>query len=95
VPFQKVNSLDTQFQYNLNARVTRTLPFTERVKGMLMFEAFNVLNNQYATAVNTVAYTSTLGVVKAVTGAGTGNASSGFPYGSTARRCQVAFRLVF
>ena len=41
-------------QYTVNGRLTRTLPFTERVKGMLMFEAFNVLNNQFTTAINTI-----------------------------------------
>jgi len=60
-----------------------------------MFEAFNVLNNQFITAVNTLAYTTTTGVVKPTPGLGVGIAADGFPYGSTARRCQIAVRLEF
>ncbi len=96
VPFEGVGSLTTgSNQYTVNGRLTRTLPFTERVKGMLMFEAFNVLNNQFITAINTLAYTTTTGVVKPAPGVGVGIAAGGYPYGSTARRCQIAFRLEF
>jgi hypothetical protein len=94
-PYQKMNGLYTDPQYNVNARVTRTLPFSERVKGMLMFEAFNVFNSHYITGVNTVFYTAAAGVLKPATGVGAGNASDGFPGGASARRCQVAFRLEF
>jgi hypothetical protein len=96
VPFQAVGSLTTgSNQYTVNGRVTRTLPFTERVKGMLMFEAFNVLNNQFITGINTLAYTVATGVAKPAPGVGVGIAADGYPYGSSARRCQIAFRLVF
>jgi hypothetical protein len=96
VPFQAPGSLTTgSNQYTVNGRVTRTLPFTERVKGMLMFEAFNVLNNQFITGINTLAYTVTTGVAKPAPGVGVGIAADGYPYGSSARRCQIAFRLVF
>ena len=57
VPFYGVSTLKTGSQYQVNARLTRTLPFTERVKGALMFEAFNLLNDQFDTGVNTGAYT--------------------------------------
>jgi hypothetical protein len=96
VPFQAVGSLTTgSNQYTVNGRVTRTLPFTERVKGMLMIEAYNVLNNQFITGINTLAYTVTSGVAKPAPGVGVGIAADGYPYGSSARRCQIAFRLVF
>jgi hypothetical protein len=96
VPFQAVGSLTTgSNQYTVNGRVTRTLPFTERVRGMLMFEAFNVLNNQFITGINTLAYTVTSGVAKPAPGVGVGIAADGYPYGSSARRCQIAFRLMF
>jgi hypothetical protein len=96
VPFQAVGSLTTgSNQYTVNGRVTRTLPFTERVRGMLMVEAFNVLNNQFITGINTLAYTVTSGVAKPAPGVGVGIAADGYPYGSSARRCQIAFRLVF
>jgi hypothetical protein len=60
-----------------------------------MFEAFNVLNSQFITAVNTLAYTTATGIVKPAPGLGVGIAADGFPYGSTARRCQIAVRLEF
>jgi hypothetical protein len=106
-PFDEVSSLHTQPLYNVDLRITRTLPFTERVKGMLMFEAYNLLNMQRATAVNTVAYYAFAappagtvngpfnGSLRPVTGVGNGIASQAFPDGITARRCQIAFRVVF
>jgi hypothetical protein len=95
-PFQGVGILTTgSNQYTVNGRLTRTLPFTDRVKGMLMFEAFNVLNNQFTTAINTLAFTTTTGVVKPAPGVGLPIAADGYPYGSSARLCQIAFRLVF
>jgi hypothetical protein len=95
-PFEGVGILTTgSNQYTVNGRLTRTLPFTGRVKGKLMFEAFNVLNSQFITAVNTLAYTTATGIVKPAPGLGVGIAADGFPYGSTARRCQIAVRLEF
>ena len=96
VPFQGVGTLNTgDNQYTVNGRLTRTLPFTERVKGLLMFEAFNALNNQYTTAINTLAYTVTTGVLRPAPGLGAPIAADGYPYGSSARRLQIAFRLEF
>jgi hypothetical protein len=107
VPFLPVSDLYAAPQYDVDLRVTRTLPFTERVKGMLVFEAFNVFNRQRATALNTVAFQAVAapppgtvsgpmnGALKPVAGLGTGIASNGFPDGTSARRCQVAFRVVF
>jgi len=107
VPFEPVGSLHTDPQRGVDARLTRTLPFTERVHGLLAFEAFNLFNRQRITGLNTVAYTAVAGlpagvvngpysgVLKPVAGAGTGNASSSFPDGTTARQCQVEIRVVF
>jgi hypothetical protein len=102
VPFAPFGAFDTGRQYNVDARLSRTLDFTERVKGVLLFEAFNALNTQYDTGVNAVAWTSAptappagavtgpmSGVLRPVNGAGTGNAAS------APRQAQVAFRLVF
>jgi len=95
-PFVGVGTLSLGTnQYTVNGRLTRTLPFTERVKGLLMFEAFNVLNNQFTTAINTIGYTATTGVVKPAAGVGLPIAADGYPFGSSARRCQIAFRLEF
>jgi len=95
VPFWPVNSLNIDRIYRVDARLSRTLPFSERVKGYLMFEAFNVFNTQYNTSVNTAAYIATKGVLNPVSGLGTGNQSSAFPDGTDARRCQVALRVTF
>jgi outer membrane receptor for ferrienterochelin and colicin len=95
VPFWPVNSLDIDKMYRVDARLTRNLPFAEKVKGMLIFEAFNAFNTQYNTAVNTSAYVATKGVLAPVSGLGVGNQSQGFPDGTNARRAQVAFRVVF
>jgi hypothetical protein len=95
VPFYPVNSLYSDPRYTLNTRLTRTLPFTERVQGKLMFEVFNLLNVQYATGVNVLAYTATSGILQPVTGTGTGNSASGYGNGTTGRSAHVAFRLTF
>jgi len=107
VPFQGVNSLRTDSQRFLDARLTRTLPFTERVHGLVAIEVFNVFNSQPITSVNTLAFTAVAalpsgttngpysGVLKPIAGVGAGNASSAFPDGTTARRAQLAFRLSF
>lgn len=95
VPFQGVNSLLTGPQYDVDARLTREIAFTERVKGRLMFEAFNVLNMQYNTSVNNIAYLATGGILRPVAGVGSGNAADGFPWGDNSRHLQVALKIVF
>jgi len=95
VPFEPVNSLPTGPQYVVDARLTRNIPVTERVKVQLMFEAYNLLNTQYNTSVNTIAYLATSGVLKPVPGVGVGNGANGFPWGDNARHLQVALRIVF
>jgi hypothetical protein len=95
VPFYPVASFRSGTQDNWNLRFTRALPFTERVKGLLMFEAFNLLNSQPITGVNTIAFTATSGVLHPAPGVGTGNAAVGYPYQTNARSCQVAFRVTF
>jgi hypothetical protein len=55
VPFGPVNTFRTDAQHGLDARLTRTLPFTERVRGILAFEAYNLFNSQRITGVNTLA----------------------------------------
>jgi len=43
---------------NVDARLARTLAFTQRIKGTVGFEAFNLLNRQQVTAVDAIAYYS-------------------------------------
>ncbi len=95
VPFEQVNSLLTNRQYNVDARLTRDIPFGERIKARLMLEAFNALNTQYNTSVNTIAYLATSGVLRPVPGVGVGNAADGSPWGDNARHLQVALQIVF
>ena len=95
VPFQGVNSLRTGPQYDVDARLSREFPFTDRVKGRLMFEAFNAFNMQYNTSVNTVAYIATGGILRPVAGVGMGNGANGFPWGDNSRHLQAALRITF
>lgn len=93
VPWQNVNILPLGSWLNVDARVSKTLPFTPRLKGVLTAEAFNATNHKNVSAVDTVAYTSVLGVITPVSSVGTPIASYGYPFGTTARHVQVAFRL--
>jgi hypothetical protein len=95
VPFLPVGNLDVDQIKRLDARVERQLPFTERVRGKIMFEAFNVFNMMYNTTISTQAYSATNGVLTPTAGLGAGRASQGFPDGTNARRAQVALRLTF
>ena len=95
VPFLPYNYLEIDQIYRTDARISRELPFTERVKMWLNFEAFNVFNTIYNTGVNTEAYSLSGGVFRPTPGVGVGNQSQGFPDGTNARRAQVSLRLVF
>lgn len=107
VPFLPVNSLLTGPRYEVDARLARNLPITERIRVSVMLEAFNVFNTQFNTAVNTIAYLATsqlpaglangqrVGVLTPVSGLGNGIASQGFPDGTNARRLQIAVRVIF
>ena len=95
MPLDQINSLLMGGSHPVNARLTRSLPFTDRFRGELIFEAFNALNSQFNTSVNNIAYTAQSGVLKPVPGVGVGNASWGPLDGTNARRMQVAFRLTF
>jgi hypothetical protein len=95
VPFLGVGTLPVDKIHRLDARIERQLPFNEKVRGSLMFEAFNVFNMQYNTAVSTQAYTAANGILTPTIGYGRGTQSQGFPDGTNARRAQLALRLVF
>ncbi|MBI4877411.1 MAG: hypothetical protein HY822_22515, partial [Acidobacteria bacterium] len=95
VPFWPVNSLDVDQLYRVDARVSRSLPFGERVRAYLNFEAFNAFNTITNTSINTQAYVASGGVLRPTANLGTGTASQGFPDGTNARRAQVSLRVVF
>jgi hypothetical protein len=95
VPFESVNTLPVGNQYSVDARISRELPFTARLKATLMIEAYNALNHANYTSVQPYAYTAVSGVLKPVTGLGMPNADYGYAYGTNARRIQAAIRIVF
>lgn len=107
VPFLPIGSLPTGPEYNVDARVARSFPITDRIKAVALFDAFNAFNTQYNTEVNTIAYTAIsqlppglasgarTGTLFPVTGLGAGINAQGFPDGTNARRVQVAFRVIF
>ena len=90
-----INSLDIDKTFRVDARLTKVLPFSERIQGYLNFEAFNVFNTQYNTFVFTEAYRASNGVLTPSSGLGNGNQSQGFPDGTNARRAQVSLRVTF
>jgi hypothetical protein len=101
VPFLPVGTLDIDQTYNVDARLTRSIPFSERVKATLNFEAFNAFNTIHNTSVQQTAYTvNSGGILKpqlsgGVSILGNGTGSQGFPDGTNARRMQVGLRFVF
>jgi hypothetical protein len=95
VPFWPVNPLRIDRICRADARLSKLLPLTERMKLYLNFEAFNIANTQYNTSVNQTAYTANNGVLTPNSGLGVGIASGGFPDGTNARRLQLGGRLVF
>jgi hypothetical protein len=95
VPFLPVGSVDVDRVHRVDARLERQLPFNERVKGKLIFEAFNIFNMMYNTSISTQAYTAAAGVLTPNPSLGQGTASQGFPDGTNARRAQVAVRVTF
>jgi len=94
-PFWEPAAIYTPPVHRLDARVSKILPFSERVKLALNFEAFNVTNTQVDTSLNFTAFTLRGGVLSPTPGFGLGRASAGFPDGTNARRAQVSARLVF
>jgi outer membrane receptor protein involved in Fe transport len=95
VPFLKPYSIPIDNIFRVDARLSRELPFTERVRLWLNFEAFNVFNHVSNTGVLTEAYSLSNGVLSPTPNTGAGTASQGFPDGTNARRAQVSLRLVF
>ncbi len=95
VPFLPVAGYVTGSEHNLDARIARAIPVTERVRALLTFDVFNALNSQWTTGLNPIAYTASAGIIRAVPGAGAGVASVSYPYGTNARSAEVALRITF
>jgi hypothetical protein len=95
VPFLPYSNLNIDGIYRVDARLSRELPFTERIRGVFNFEVFNVFNRVSNSGVLTEAYSASVGVLTPTPGLGQGNASQGFPDGMNARRAQISLRVVF
>lgn len=95
VPFWPVNSLMMDPVIRTDARVSKALKLSERIRLQLLFEAFNVFNHTYATGVITRAYNASGGVLTPSPRLGEGNVTGGFPDGTNARRAQIALRLLW
>lgn len=95
VPFWPAASLDIDQVYRTDARLTKTLPFSERYQLYLNFEAFNVFHHVSNTSVNSQAFQASGGALRPTPRLGEGSASQGFPDGTNARRAQVSLRFVF
>jgi hypothetical protein len=106
VPWESTSYLDMGPVYRTDARLTKTLPITERVKANLAFEAFNVFNHVIVTGRTATQYIATKqgagaaflpGIITLKPNGAFGNitATQGAPDGTSARRAQVAFRLLF
>ena len=95
VPFEPVNSLDLDQRATFDARLTKIIPFTERMKLFLSFEAFNVMNHTYLTNRIPQKYVLANLVLTPNARFSEGRASQGFPDGTNARRAQVSARFVW
>jgi hypothetical protein len=97
VPFQPVSNLDLDRIYRVDARLSKKLPFSERVVGYLTFEGFNIFNTPYDTSRRNAEYTlnTTNNTFVYTPSYGSGSSTATSPDGTNARRAQVALRLVF
>ncbi|MBK7926346.1 MAG: TonB-dependent receptor [Bryobacterales bacterium] len=95
VPFMAASSIPAQAIFRTDARLTKILPFTERMNLQLNFEVFNVFNNVSDTSVRGQAFQATAGAIRPTPRFGEGSASAGFPDGTNARRAQISARFVF
>lgn len=106
VPFESISALDADQLYRTDARIAKILPFSERFRVTLMFEAFNVFNHhfyagtspritqQYSTVSTTINGQSVV-ALQPFASYGLYNTTSAPLEGTTARRAQVALRFEF
>jgi Carboxypeptidase regulatory-like domain/TonB dependent receptor len=94
VPFWPMNSLLTGATYRADARLTKLIPFSERYKLSLLFEAFNITNTPVFGGIFDTAYNELNGALNPLPVGGP-RADSLPPDGTSARRAQVGVRFVF
>jgi hypothetical protein len=95
VPFQPVSNIAVDPIAKIDARLSKKLPFTDRVTGYVTFEAFNVFNSQYNTNRRTAEYSLSGTTLSYITSYGTGSSTAASPDGTNARRAQVSLRVLF
>ena len=95
VPWEPVNTLPLGSQFNIDARLSKTVPFTSRLAGTFTIDAFNLTDHRNVTAVNTIAFTSFLATISPVSGLGTPIASYGSAFGSTSRHLLLSFHVTW
>jgi hypothetical protein len=101
VPFKPTASLPLGSIAKMDARLTKSFILRGESRLELSFEATNLFNTIYYTAVSQTMYRSTWstatnsGTIAPVSGTGVGTASGGFPDGTNARRAQVSVRFSF
>jgi len=100
------NQFTTPSVYQLDARVTRNIPFTESIRLRLILEAFNIFNRANVVTVNTTAFNfalvsgvGTLTAPSFVTAFGTprtfSSPASGTTTFATPRQLQLAIKFDF
>jgi hypothetical protein len=106
VPFESLSALDADQLYRTDARISKILPFSERFRVILLFEAFNVFNHhfyagtspritQQFSTVNTTINGQSVVALQPFASYGQYNTTSAPLEGTTARRAQAALRFEF
>ena len=95
VPFWPVNNTGIDSIAKVDARLTRVISISERLKLHLNMEAFNAFNHTYFTLIQTQAFTAVNGVLTPQPRFGQGSATGGFPDGTNARRLQASIRVLW
>jgi outer membrane receptor protein involved in Fe transport len=96
VPFLPPNSLISPAQYRTDARLSKMIPITERIRGAFYFEVFNLSNSVSYTGITNQVYQEAKGILTLTpTAYGVGSSDGGFPDGTQARRMQIGLRVTF
>ena len=95
VPFLGLGILRLPNTYRTDVRLSKVLPFSERIRTTLSFEVFNLTNTIAYTSITNRGYTANGFNISTASGLGTRTQSSGFPDGANARRAQASIRIEF
>jgi Carboxypeptidase regulatory-like domain/TonB dependent receptor/TonB-dependent Receptor Plug Domain len=96
VPFWAVDSVYQPALYRADARLSKIIPFGEKYRVYLNFEAFNISNSWSPTSMTTQAFTEAKGILTLTPAAyNVGSSDAASPDGTEARRLQVSARFTF